>query len=243
MRFSAARRLLLLTLSVSWLLTAGGVAAVGAQAAQTPAADRWEKDIAAFEAKDRQSPPPQGAIVFVGASSIRRWDIPKSFPDFTTINRGFGGTEMADAARYVDRIVIPYKPKLVVVYSGDNDIARGATSEEVAIQFEKLATRVLEKLPETRIAVIGIKPSLLRWKLVDRMRKANALMRAYCERDDRLAFIDVDQAMLGWDEKPRPELYVEDGLHLTSQGYAVWTALLRPFMGPPTVRTSDGRQQ
>ena len=242
MQCAAARRLVVLTLSVSSLLAAGGGATLGAQTAQAPATDRWEKDIAAFEAKDKQSPPPQGAIVFVGASSIRRWDIPKSFPEFTTINRGFGGTEMADAARYVDRIVIPYKPKLVVVYSGDNDIARGATSEEVAIQFEKLASRVLEKLPETRIALIGIKPSLLRWKLIDRMRKANALMRAYCERDNRLAFIDVDQAMLGWDEKPRPELYVEDGLHLTAQGYAVWSALLRPFMGTPTVRTSDRQQ-
>jgi lysophospholipase L1-like esterase len=240
MRFSPARRrLVLLTLSVSWLLTAGG-AVPGAQAPPAPATDRWEKDIAAFEARDREAPPPQGAIVFVGASSIRRWDIPKSFPEYTTINRGFGGTEMADAARYADRIVIPYKPRLVVVYSGDNDIARGTTSEEVAIQFEKLATRIHEKLPETRIALIGIKPSVLRWKLMDRMRKANDLMRAYCERDDRLVFIDVDHAMLGWDEKPRPELFVEDGLHLSPQGYAVWTALLRPFMGAPNAPTSQG---
>src|SRR5688572_9613094 len=99
-------------------------------------ADRWEKDIAAFEAADRISPPLKGGIVFVGSSTIRLWDVKTYFPDLTIINRGFGGSALADAVRYADRIVLPFEPRLVVVYAGDNDIAGGVTSEEVAVEFE-----------------------------------------------------------------------------------------------------------
>ncbi len=200
--------------------------------AQQPTVDRWEKTIAAFEAADQASPPPRGEVVFVGSSTIRRWDLAASFPDLKTINRGFDGSELADSTRYVDRIVIPYSPRLVVVYAGDNDIG-GTTSEQITINFERFVRVVHSKLPQTRIVYIGIKPSLLRWTMIDRMRAANAMIRAFCERDDRLAFVDVDNAMLGWDEKPRRELYVEDGLHLTPQGYQIFSALLRPFLTPP----------
>jgi len=177
------------------------------------------------------TPPQKGGIVFVGSSTIRRWDTASYFPDLKIINRGFGGSEMADAVRYVDRIVIPYEPRLVVVYSGDNDISAGMSSEDVAIQFEKFTRAVHAKLPTTRIVIIGIKPSLLRWAQVDRMRMANAMLARFC--DDRLAFIDFDTLMLGWDEKPRRELFVEDGLHLSPQGYQIWTTVLRPWLTAP----------
>jgi lysophospholipase L1-like esterase len=209
---------------------------VAAQSAPSPiegTVDRWEKDIAAFEAADKMSPPRKGGIVFVGSSTIRRWDTASYFPDVTIINRGFGGSDMVDAVRYVDRIVIPYEPRLVVVYSGDNDISSGWTSEDVAIQFERFTRAVHAKLPQTRILLIAVKPSLLRWTQIDRMRMANTIMRAYCERDDRLAFIDFDTLMLGWDEKPRRELFVEDGLHLSPQGYQLWSAVLRPWLTAP----------
>ena len=179
------------------------------------------------------SPPQKGGIVFVGSSTIRRWDTASYFPDLKIINRGFGGSDMVDAVRYVDRIVIPYEPRLVVVYSGDNDISAGWTSEDVAIQFERFTRAVHAKLPQTRILLIAVKPSLLRWTQIDRMRMANTIMRAYCERDDRLAFIDFDTLMLGWDEKPRRELFVEDGLHLSPQGYQLWSAVLRPWLTAP----------
>lgn len=193
--------------------------------------DRWEKDIAAFEAADLASPPPRGEIVFVGSSTIRLWDLAASFPDLKTINRGFGGSQMSDSTRFVDRIVTPYAPRLVVVYAGDNDIM-GITAEQITIDFERFVRAVHAKLPTTRILYIGIKPSLLRWAQVDRMRSANTMIEQFCERDDRLGFVDTDHAMLGWDEKPRPELYVEDGLHLTAAGYRILTALVRPFLAP-----------
>jgi lysophospholipase L1-like esterase len=194
--------------------------------------DRWEKDIAAFEAADLASPPPKGEILFVGSSTIRLWDLKAAFPDLKTINRGFGGSEMQDSTRYVDRIVVPYSPRIVVVYAGDNDIM-GTPSEQIVIAFERFVRAVHSKLPETKILYIGIKPSLLRWNQVDRMRQANAMIRQFCERDDRLGFVDTDNAMLGWDEKPRKDLYVADGLHLTPSGYQILNALVRPFLTAP----------
>jgi lysophospholipase L1-like esterase len=192
--------------------------------------ERWDKELAAFAAADKASPPPGGEIVFVGSSSIARWDVARSFPDLKIINRGISGSELADAVRLIDRLVLAYAPRLVVVYAGDNDIADGHTSEEVEIQFERFVSRIHTTLPQTRIVYISIKPSLLRWAMVERMRAANALIRAYCEHDDRVAYVDVDDAMLGWDEKPRPELFIADGLHLTADGYQIWTFLVRPFL-------------
>jgi lysophospholipase L1-like esterase len=190
----------------------------------------WEAAIAEFETADRISPPPLGEIVFVGSSSIRLWDVQKYFPGLTIINRGFGGSLLSDAVRYAERIVIPYKPRIVVVYAGDNDIYAGATSEQVAISFEQFVRVVRAKLPEARIVFIGIKPSLERWGVVERMRLANDLVRGIAGHDDNIAFVDVDNAMLGWDETPRRELFVPDGLHLTPYGYELWSALLRPLL-------------
>lgn len=215
------------------IFVAVAVLCASSAAAQQAPADRWEKAIAAFEAADKMSPPQKGGIVFVGSSTIRFWDTATYFPDLAIINRGFGGSEMADAVKYVDRIVIPYEPRLVVIYSGDNDISLGASSEDVAIQFEKFTRAVHARLPQTRILLIAVKPSILRWTQIDRMRRSNEILRAYCERDDRLAYIDFDTLMLGWDDRPRRELFVEDGLHLSPQGYQLWTTVLRPWLTAP----------
>jgi lysophospholipase L1-like esterase len=199
-------------------------------AAQQPATDRWEKDISAFEAADKQTPFPKGGIVFVGSSTIRLWDVATHFPDLKILNRGFGGSELADAVRHIDRLVLKHEPRLVVVYAGDNDIAGGKLAEQVAVDFERFVRAVHGKLPQTRILYLAIKPSLLRWVQVDRMRMANTMIRAICERDDRLGFLDFDDLMLGWDEKPRREMFVEDGLHLSAPAYQIWSAILRPFL-------------
>ena len=202
-------------------------------AGQVVAPDRFEKDIAAFEERDKAAPPPKGEIVFIGSSTIRLWDTAAAFPDLKIINRGFGGSWLADAVRYAERIVIPYEPRLVVVYAGDNDIAQGWTSEQVTMEFEKFVRAVHAKLPRTRILFVGIKPSILRWTYDRRMDMANDLIRAMAEKDDRLGFVDLGAVMLGWDEKPRPELFVADGLHMTPEGYRIWNAVIRPYLLPP----------
>lgn len=191
---------------------------------------RFEKEVAAYEAADQTAPPPKGQIVFVGSSTIVDWDPARYFPDLKIINRAIWGSALSDAVRLVDRLILPHQPRTVVLYAGDNEIDGGRTTEDVTVQFERFVKAVHARLPQTRIVYIGIKPSPQRWMTIDRARAASAMIRQVCSRDDRLAYLDVDGVMLGWDEKPRPELYAADGLHLSPQGYELWTVLLRPFL-------------
>jgi lysophospholipase L1-like esterase len=192
--------------------------------------DQWTSAMAAFARQDREAPPASGGIVFVGSSSIRLWDLGRSFPNLPVTNRGFGGSHISDSVKHAELLVIKHKPRTIVFYAGDNDIAAGKPSQQVADDFKAFVAKVHAVLPKTRIAFIGIKPSLLRWNMREKMREANTLIRRYCEGDDRLGFVDTEGAMLGWDEKPRQELFVDDGLHLTPRGYELWTSLVRPFL-------------
>lgn len=192
----------------------------------------FEEEIRAFEAEDRLRPPPEGAVLFIGSSSIRMWEtLGQDFPGVPVINRGFGGSEMEDTVRYAHRIALPYKPRQIVVYAGDNDLGGGKAPEAVADAFASFVRLVHAQLPATRIGFVAIKPSLMRWHLIDMVRKTNGLVREICARDPRLDFIDIVPAMLGDDGMPRQELYVEDGLHLSVQGYAIWRAAVAPFLG------------
>ena len=195
-------------------------------------ADRWAAELAAFEEQDRRAPA-IGGVVFVGSSSIRLWDLGKYFPGLDAINRGFGGTQIADSVEHVDLLVIRHKPRTIIFYAGDNDLAAGKSPQQVADAFKTFAARIRAALPETRLAFIAIKPSIQRWALIAQVRTANALVREYRDADDRLGFIDVDGPMLGWDAKPRKDLFAADGLHLSPKGYALWTALVEPFVERP----------
>jgi lysophospholipase L1-like esterase len=195
--------------------------------------DKWEKDISAFEAQDKQSPPPKGAVLFVGSSSIRMWKLKNSFPGLAVINRGFGGSRIADSVHFADRLVLKHEPKTIVFYAGDNDIAGKRSPEEVDRDFQAFVKIIHEKLPKTKIVFLGIKPSLARWNLVDTIRQANRLIQSRCEKDDLLTFVDVFPPMLGKDGKPRPELFLKDGLHMTEAGYAIWAKLLLPHLAKP----------
>lgn len=195
--------------------------------------ERWEPAIQKFEEQDRDAPPERGGILFVGSSSIRFWDLDQHFSDLTPLNRGFGGSEVADAVHFADRIVLPYQPRMIVMYAGDNDIAGGKTPCEVHHDFEHFVDLVHDKLPETKIVYVAIKPSIARWKLVHRMRAANALILATCLENDRLEFVDIDTPMIGDNGEPRPELFINDGLHLSDEGYRLWTSLVMPHLTNP----------
>ena len=190
----------------------------------------WAKEMAAFEQQDRESPPRTGGIVFVGSSSIRLWDLAASFPGMPILNRGFGGSQIADSVAHVDLLVLKHRPRTVVFYAGDNDIAAGKTPQAVAADFKAFVAGIHAALPAARVAFIAIKPSIQRWALVAKVREANSLIRLQCESDPRLGFVDVDGPMLGWDEKPRADLFVADGLHLSPKGYDLWNTLVRPFL-------------
>ena len=195
------------------------------------APSQWEPDIAQFEAQDRASPPKLGSIVFVGSSSIRMWTtLDRDFPGVPVLNRGFGGSEAGDVAQFAERIVVPYKPPVVVFYAGDNDLAAGKTPAQVLSSFKSFVAIMHRDLPRTRVVFVSIKPSLARWNIVDKMRAANQLVRDYVTTDDRLTYVDVFTPMLDASGQPRRELYLEDGLHMTGAGYAIWRDLIGPVI-------------
>jgi lysophospholipase L1-like esterase len=214
------------------LLLAGWLAwpAAGDEPAKYDAS-RWEKEIASLEALDKQSPPAKGGVLFVGSSSIRLWDLKKHFPDLNATNHGFGGSQIVDSTYFADRLVFACQPKTVVLYAGDNDIASGKSPEQVIDDFKKFAAVIHEKLPETRILYISIKPSAARWKLIDKIRAANAGIEEMTRGDKRFGFIDVHPPMLGDDGMPRKELLLDDGLHLSAAGYEIWTKLVQAKVG------------
>jgi lysophospholipase L1-like esterase len=197
--------------------------------AQDP--ERWEETIRQFEQQDRQNPPPKNAVLFAGSSSIRMWEsLQDDFPDVTTINRGFGGSQMSDLNHYIDRIVLPYEPSMIFVYEGDNDIAAGKSPEEVRADFRTFVERIHSKMPDTPIGFIAIKPSTARLDMVNEMRRANELIKVYTLWKSNLEFIDIFSAMLGPDGYPREELLLDDGLHMTGAGYEVWTKIITPYI-------------
>ncbi len=193
---------------------------------------RWESAIAALEKKDAESPPPKHANLFVGSSSIVMWKLEESFPDHDVINRGFGGSQTSDSTYFADRIVIPHEPDVVFLYAGDNDIAAGKSPDQVFDDYKAFVAKVHTALPETKIVYIAIKPSIARWKLVDQMRRANALVQEETESNELLAFVDIDPLMLGEDGKPREDFLLGDGLHMTKAGYAVWAEVVKPYLKP-----------
>ena len=192
---------------------------------------KWEKDIAAIEAKIQSGESPQGSILFVGSSSIRLWKLKESFPAHVTSNHGFGGSQMADSVHFFERIVTPVKPSVIVIYAGDNDIGKKKAPQIVAEDFAQFAAKVKEQLPECRkVIFVAIKPSVKRWALADKIKATNQLIRTNCEKNERLHFLDVWTPMLDANGQPRPELLLEDGLHMNAAGYQIWNNALEAIL-------------
>ena len=197
------------------------------------APEKWAPDIDKFTAGDVLKAPASGGVVFVGASSIRRWtSLAADFPGTPLVNRGFGGSELADSVFYADRIVIPYAPSLVVVYAGENDLQAGQTAETVLARFRTFTAKIHAALPKTRIIFLAIKESPSRVKIREQVLLANRLVASECAKDPRLTFVDVATPMLDAAGKTRPEIFVADQLHLNAAGYAIWTKTLAPFLKP-----------
>ena len=204
---------------------------LSASPAATTNALPFEKEILAFEAADATNHPAPGAVLFIGSSSIRLWKtLADDFPGQRVLNRGFGGSQITDSVRYAGRIVIPYKPRLIVLYAGGNDINAGKSPEQVFDDYGRFVARIRAVLPETPIAYISIAPNPARWAQVDRVRAANALIEAHTRTDTRLAFIDVFPRMLGANGEPLPDIYVADRLHMNAKGYEIWRGIVGPVL-------------
>ena len=192
--------------------------------------NKWEKDIRNFEEWDSKNTFASNAVLFVGSSSINLWATRECFPGFAVINRGFGGSQISDVNYFAHRIVLPYKPKVIVFYAGDNDIAAGKNPKRVFDDFRKFVKLIHNRLPKTHIIFISIKPSLSRWSFWPLMKETNLMVKELSDKDRRVTFADVGSVLLGRDGKPNTKLYVNDNLHLNGKGYEAWTKLLRPMI-------------
>lgn len=194
---------------------------------------RFEPQIRAFESSDRDNGWPRNAVLFVGSSSVRKWPIRESFPEYRTIGRGFGGCFLSDVDYFAERIVFPYQPRAIVLYAGENDMDDGRSAQGVFEIYERFAMRVHEHLPKTRLLILPIKPTPDRWTLWPEMKKANDLIREYTQTQPLEDYVDTATPMLNDDGQPRAELYVQDGVHLSPSGYALWTNIVTQALGAP----------
>ena len=190
------------------------------------------EEIEAFKIADKKSPPPPNAILFTGSSSIRLWTtLQEDFPGYPVIRRGFGGSGLNDLINYENDIITPYKPKQVVIYSGENDIAMGGvTATDIVQRFTELFNMIRKDLPETDIAFVSIKPSPSREKYQSIIEDANIMIRQFLSSYPETVYIDVYHPMLDRDGKPRKELFTDDDLHMNEKGYQIWRDAIRPHL-------------
>lgn len=212
-------------LRLAWLFIAALLVGVpGAQAA-------LEDEVLAYEARDATNPPPPGAILFTGSSTINGWpNLPSWFPGRSVLNRGFGGSQMSDLLYYFERLVVRYNPPLMVVYEGDNDLASSKTVAQVFADYQTFAARVEQRLPRAEVIFVGVKPSPSRAVYFPKFIEFNALLKEFCESKPHFRFVDVYAPMLNAQGQPRPELFQSDMLHMVSAGYEVWTAQIAPVL-------------
>lgn len=242
---ATSHRLLASTLIANALLMGaatlglGWCSAVWAQPAAStiipvPANEPAALEINAFQKADRKQMPPSGAVLFLGSSSIRMWDtLAQDFPDIPVFNRGFGGSLIQDSTRYADRIVIPYKPKMIVFCAGTNDLAYGGKKPGQVLQdYKDFVAKIHGALPDTRIVYISINPTVARWNQEADILETNHLIEEFTfetnSKTQKLNFINSHAQILTADGKPQPNLLRADGLHFNAQGYKVWTALVQP---------------
>ncbi len=191
----------------------------------------FETEIRAFEKQDSLQMPAKGQILLYGSSSFRLWDNWKAdLAGYQVINRGFGGSQMTDALYFMDRMVIPYQPKIILFYEGDNDLAVGKTPQEICDNFILFAQKIQAQLPQTKLYFVAIKPSPSRVKLLDKQKETNLLIKNYCSKNKSyLDFIDVFSPMLK-KGKPNKEFFKADSLHMNQKGYDIWKPKIRKVL-------------
>ena len=192
-------------------------------------AQPFADDIRHFRHLDSLSPPPQGAILFLGSSSFTLWkDVAASFPKHSIINRGFGGSTLLDQCRYLDDLVRPYQPKQIVIYCGENDLAADstATADTLLSRFRTFYTGLKNLVPNAHIVYVSMKPSPSRIHLIDKMKAGNRLIKKMLKKEKNTAFIDVFSAMINEDGLPDVSFFSNDLLHMNKKGYDLWREMI-----------------
>ena len=216
---------------VALLALAAGSRGASAQEKKAKGPERFEKEIAAYEAQDREKAPPKNAILFIGSSTIRRWTtLAQDFPEHKVINRGFGGSQISDATHFADRVIIPYQPRAVFLRAGGNDLNAGKSVEQVFNDFKAFEEKIHGKLPNTTIYYISLSPSIARWRQHEQERELNELVKKYSAGKSNLKYIETYDMVLGTDGQPRPDLFVEDKLHFNAEGNRLLAEKVRPYL-------------
>lgn len=192
----------------------------------------FENEIRRFEAADAKNTPPQNAVLLVGSSSIRMWhgDLAEDLAPLTVIGRGFGGSNTNDLLHYADRLIVNYKPRAVVIYEGDNDVAQGIPPRTILATYERLLDKIEADLPGCRVYVLSIKPSPRRWEMWPKMMQVNKQLAQLAKQRKHVTYIDIASPMLGQDGQPRSDLFIGDNLHLNRLGYELWRDTIRPIL-------------
>jgi lysophospholipase L1-like esterase len=190
-------------------------------------------DIQNFRKQDSVQAPPSHPILFVGSSSFTRWtDVQNYFPGYTILNRGFGGSTLADVLRFEEDVIFKYDPKQIVIYCGENDIASSDTITATTVfnRFQKLFSEIRAVYPTVPVVYVSLKPSPSRWHLKEKAIAVNTLIENYLKGQKNAQFVSVWNEMLGKNGRPKQELFGEDNLHMNAQGYAIWQKLIQPYL-------------
>jgi lysophospholipase L1-like esterase len=216
----------------------GVIASAGVRADQAPALpNRFEKNVLAYEAADKVSPAPRGAILLVGDSQFFRWrTLAEDLPGYTVVNRGIDSFQTSDLLHFTDRLVLPYAPRFIVTHVGGNDVNNGKSPEQILSDFQAFVARVRAVMPNVPIAFSSITPGPGRWNQAEVRKRANDTVKAWVTAQPHMHFIDLWDVMLTPDGQPREDLWVEDRIHPNQAGYRIRVQVMRPLLGPPDRR-------
>jgi lysophospholipase L1-like esterase len=190
-------------------------------------------EIKAFRKSDSIAQPPKNAILLIGSSSFTKWkDVQDYFPEHIMLNRGFGGSSLTDVIYYADDVILKYKPKQILIYCGENDIAGSSivTADSVFERFKILYSIIRSKFKKVPIAYISMKPSPSREKYLVTMQKANEQIKTFLEKQKRASYIDVYHSMFDADGKILTNIFLSDKLHMNAAGYKIWQANIAPYL-------------
>lgn len=192
----------------------------------------FEEEIELLERKIIDLPNKDDLVVFYGSSSIRLWEnIENDLEPFNVLNLGFGGSSFSWCIYYFDRLFSKIKPKHLVIYVGDNDLANGIPPEKVLKKFRVLVNLVRVNFPHIPLDFISIKPSPIRTYLQPEIRLTNNLIRKELSTINKASLINIYDSMLDEKNEARPELFTEDQLHMNHKGYIIWKGVVRKHFG------------
>jgi lysophospholipase L1-like esterase len=222
---------------LSWLVLSAALVPLPVLAQTTPAGNRFEANVRAYEAADRATPPPRNAILLVGDSQFYRWKtLAEDLPGYTVINRGIDSFQTSDLVYFTERIVLPYRPRFIVLHVGGNDVNNGRTPAQILADFQAFVSKVRAVMPDVPIAFSSITPGPGRWDQAPARKTVNQSIKDYAATQPGLHFIDLWEAMLTPDGQPREDIWVEDRIHPNQAGYRIRVRIMRPLLGEPNLR-------